>query len=199
MSETTQILSPDKDIIIFKWKVHEGSPISNGSILYLYNLSLDADQKVQRFKNTKYSGIVKKLLFTEGEAVPKRQVTTIASKRFLTKTNFFSSPLLEVVECLHTTICRDLCADCGADLQQIDVASSSKASVPMIHSIPDLKVSEALAKKLGRADTDRLLHDRKLVLLVDLDQTLIHTTNDNVPNNLKVSEKLELVWKFYEF
>lgn len=55
----------------------------------------------------------------------------------------------------------------------------------MIHSVPDLKVSEELAKKLGRKDTDRLLNDRKLVLLVDLDQTLIHTTNDNVPNNLK--------------
>lgn len=67
------------------------------------------------------------------------------------------------------------------------MAKSSKASVPMIHSIPELKVSEELAKKLGRADTDRLLNDRKLALLVDLDQTLIHTTNDSVPNNLKVS------------
>lgn len=105
-------------------------------------------------------------------------------------TNFaiciFRSPLLEIETCHHTTIIKDLCADCGADLEQIDIASSSKASVPMIHSVPELKVSTELAKKLGRADTDRLLNDRKLVLLVDLDQTLIHTTNDNVPNNLKV-------------
>lgn len=41
------------------------------------------------------------------------------------------------------------------------------------------------AQKLGRADVDRLLKDRKLVLLVDLDQTLIHTTNDNIPANIK--------------
>lgn len=79
----------------------------------------------------------------------------------------------------------DMCCECGADLQQIDMDKSSKASVPMIHSVPELKVSEELAKKLGRADTDRMLVDRKLALLVDLDQTLIHTTNDNVPNNLK--------------
>lgn len=79
----------------------------------------------------------------------------------------------------------DLCCECGADLQQIDMDKSKKASVPMIHSVPELKVSEELAKKLGRADTDRLLKQRKLALLVDLDQTLIHTTNDNVPNNLK--------------
>lgn len=55
----------------------------------------------------------------------------------------------------------------------------------MIHSVPELKVTQELAEKLGKADTKRLLGDRKLVLLVDLDQTLIHTTNDNVPNNLK--------------
>jgi RNA polymerase II subunit A C-terminal domain phosphatase len=42
------------------------------------------------------------------------------------------------------------------------------------------------AQQLGRVDEERLLKDRKLVLLVDLDQTLIHTTNDNVPPNLKV-------------
>lgn len=113
---------------------------------------------------------------------------------FTILTNFLcSSPLVELTECLHTTIIKDLCADCGADLQQIDVATSSKASVPMIHSVPELKVSESLAKELGRADTDRLLKDRKLVLLVDLDQTLIHTTNDNVPNNLKVRNKINFV------
>jgi len=39
---------------------------------------------------------------------------------------------------------------------------------------------------LGKADEKRLLGDKKLVLLVDLDQTLIHTTNDNIPNNIKV-------------
>ena len=31
----------------------------------------------------------------------------------------------------------------------------------------------------------RLIKSRKLVLLVDLDQTLIHTTNDNIPPNIR--------------
>lgn len=35
-------------------------------------------------------------------------------------------------------------------------------------------------------DEKRLLKDRKLVLLVDLDQTLIHTTNDIIPENIEV-------------
>lgn len=52
------------------------------------------------------------------------------------------------------------------------------------------QVSEELAQKLGREDADRLLKDKKLVLLVDLDQTLVHTTNDNVPPNLKVIKEV---------
>ena len=44
------------------------------------------------------------------------------------------------------------------------------------------------AMELGKMDEERLLRTRKLVLLVDLDQTLIHTTNDNIPPNLKVGE-----------
>ncbi|KAG5677436.1 hypothetical protein PVAND_007194 [Polypedilum vanderplanki] len=164
MSENIVVLSPDKDIKINKWIVHKGSQVSNGSVLLLYHEV--ESEIIERLININ-CGIVKKLLHKEGSLVPK------------------NSPLLEIAECLHTTILLDLCAECGADLQQIDMAKMSKASVPMIHSVPELKVSEELAKKLGRADTNRLLKDRKLALLVDLDQTIIHTTNDNVPNNLK--------------
>ena len=38
---------------------------------------------------------------------------------------------------------------------------------------------------LGREDERRLLQHRRLVLLVDLDQTLIHTTNEDIQPNLK--------------
>merc|ERR1719510_1066433 len=55
----------------------------------------------------------------------------------------------------------------------------------MVHAIPELRVSKSEAAMLGREDLSRLVTDRKLVLLVDLDQTLIHTTNDEIPPNLK--------------
>ena len=42
------------------------------------------------------------------------------------------------------------------------------------------------ALTIGQEDEERLLKNRKLTLLVDLDQTLIHTTNENIPPNLKV-------------
>ena len=57
--------------------------------------------------------------------------------------------------------------------------------IAMIHSIPELKVSTDEAQNLGREDERRLLANRRLVLLVDLDQTLIHTTNENVRENIR--------------
>lgn len=98
---------------------------------------------------------------------------------------FYSDSTPEVQDCSHTTVIKDMCANCGADLRQNENGNPSEASVPMVHSVPELKVTQQLAQELGQADTERLLKDKKLVLLVDLDQTLIHTTNDNVPNNLK--------------
>lgn len=55
---------------------------------------------------------------------------------------YFRYPVFELEPgCSHSTVVSDLCADCGADLR-IDNASKPTASVSMIHSVPDLKVSE---------------------------------------------------------
>lgn len=80
--------------------------------------------------------------------------------------------------CSHDVYIKGLCGNCGA---RLDPPQST--SVSMIHSVPELKVSEKLAKKLGRADQERLIEERKLVLLVDLDQTILHTTHENVKND----------------
>lgn len=50
--------------------------------------------------------------------------------------------------CSHNTVVSDLCADCGVDLR-IDNASKPTASVSMIHSVPDLKVSEQVHDHIG--------------------------------------------------
>lgn len=38
---------------------------------------------------------------------------------------------------------KDMCAECGADLRKDDLTTA--ASVPMVHSIPELKVSEEVS------------------------------------------------------
>ncbi|XP_076177702.1 RNA polymerase II subunit A C-terminal domain phosphatase Fcp1 isoform X2 [Ptiloglossa arizonensis] len=93
--------------------------------------------------------------------------------------------------CRHPTVMKDLCAECGVDLRvegigkESESTKISQASVPMVHSVPELKVCPELAEKIGKEDEQRLLNDRKLALLVDLDQTIVHTTNDNIPPNMK--------------
>merc|ERR1719414_961462 len=85
--------------------------------------------------------------------------------------------------CAHPTVMKDMCAECGADLRKMEKVEQ-EAGVAMVHAIPELKVSDTEAKSIGQEDQSRLTQDRKLVLLVDLDQTLIHTTNDDVPPKL---------------
>ncbi|XP_026822640.1 RNA polymerase II subunit A C-terminal domain phosphatase isoform X1 [Rhopalosiphum maidis] len=154
----------DKKATLLKWRVKEGTLVNSTVVVLLYQEDGEKDRKSFR---THHVGVVKKILIHEGQEVPA------------------GHPVFELEPgCSHSTVVSDLCADCGADLR-IDNASKPTASVSMIHSVPDLKVSEQSALLLGKADEKRLLGDKKLVLLVDLDQTLIHTTNDNIPNNIK--------------
>lgn len=59
---------------------------------------------------------------------------------------YFRSPIIELEKkCNHPTVIKDLCAECGADLQKEDVkegAPVSQASVSMVHMVPELKVNE---------------------------------------------------------
>lgn len=147
----------------------EGTIVSVGRIILLYDPSPgDGKAEIQKLKATAV-GTVRKLLAKEGDVVQP------------------GHGLLELEKCTHPTVMADMCADCGADLRNEDAPKDNVAiaSIPMVHSIPELKVNAEQAQILGKADEQRLLATKKLVLLVDLDQTLIHTTNDNIPPNLK--------------
>ncbi|ETN81943.1 BRCA1 protein [Necator americanus] len=90
--------------------------------------------------------------------------------------------IARIEPCQHAIVIKDMCATCGRDLREKDGRAGqrredSTANVSMIHHVPELIVSDDLAKELGSADLKNVLSSRKLVLLVDLDQTIIHTTN----------------------
>lgn len=160
-------LTLEKCIKISKWKVKEGTIVSAGRLLLLYDAKPGSGKpEIQKLKATAV-GTVRKLLAKEGDVVQP------------------GKPLLELEKCTHPTVMKDMCAECGADLRNEDGVNENVASIPMVHSIPELKVNAEQAQILGKADEQRLLANQKLVLLVDLDQTLIHTTNDNIPPNLK--------------
>ncbi|KFP74266.1 RNA polymerase II subunit A C-terminal domain phosphatase, partial [Apaloderma vittatum] len=93
--------------------------------------------------------------------------------------------LVRLEGCSHPVVMKGLCAECGQDLTQMRSKNGkqsvplSTATVSMVHSVPELKVSSEQAEQLGREDQQRLHRNRKLVLMVDLDQTLIHTTEQH--------------------
>ncbi|KAI5692847.1 hypothetical protein M8J75_002231 [Diaphorina citri] len=153
---------------ISKIKLKEGTSLYEGKIILFYHVEFNSSKKKTKQLKAKDAGVLGKILVKEGDVVqPGEGLYTYKSG------------------CSHSTVMNDLCAECGFDLQKEDKRCSTEASIPMVHSIPSLKVSEEQAQILGRADETRLIKDRKLVLLVDLDQTLIHTTNDNIPPNIK--------------
>lgn len=106
--------------------------------------------------------------------------------------------LMDPSTCRHTCIIRGLCCICGADLEKLNLRDTkdaiSAASVSMVHSVPELRITKEYAEQLGKADQKRLIDERKLVLLVDLDQTLIHTTHETGIDDPKSGVHLFHLW-----
>lgn len=80
--------------------------------------------------------------------------------------------------CGHEVQIQGLCSLCGADMTETNWASeerdSDRAMINMTHDQTGLMVSESVAKKAEHDTQKRLLRQRKLSLVVDLDQTIIH-------------------------
>ncbi|XP_076335353.1 RNA polymerase II subunit A C-terminal domain phosphatase-like [Tachypleus tridentatus] len=167
------IFTWQKSAILRHWKIQPGSRLTQGRVLFLFSTDNELKEEAtseEKFKSS-VEGIAVSLTVGEGSKL------------------YPGCTVLRYQDCSHATIIKDLCAECGTDLRQLSRDSLAQVvastSVSMVHTVPELRVNQEQAQKLGQADEDRYLKSRKLALLVDLDQTLIHTTNDNVPNNMK--------------
>ncbi|KAG6188182.1 hypothetical protein E4U27_007453 [Claviceps purpurea] len=80
--------------------------------------------------------------------------------------------------CGHEVQIQGLCSLCGADMTEVNWASeeqdTDRAMINMTHDQTGLMVSESVATKAELDTQKRLLEQRKLNLVVDLDQTIIH-------------------------
>ncbi|KAI1000497.1 RNA polymerase II subunit A C-terminal domain phosphatase [Podosphaera aphanis] len=88
-------------------------------------------------------------------------------------------PFVEIEEsCPHSVQFAGLCGICGKDMTEVSWASvgddTDHARIKMIHDQTALTVSESEASKAEEDLQSRLLKNRKLSLVVDLDQTIIH-------------------------
>ncbi|KAL0962204.1 hypothetical protein UPYG_G00337070 [Umbra pygmaea] len=163
---------------VLEWKVKPGSLVNVDSVLALCApISTEKEHGSQtseqptrlpekKLKSDR-AGVVKELCCQLGQVISPGGV------------------IVKVEECSHPVVMKGLCAECGQDLTQMQINNGrqqshvSTATVSMVHSVPELMVSSEQAEQLGREDQQRLHRNKKLVLMVDLDQTLIHTTEQH--------------------
>ncbi|KAJ5648220.1 hypothetical protein N7490_004592 [Penicillium lividum] len=93
---------------------------------------------------------------------------------------------IDVVEihepCAHEVQFGGMCAECGKDMTEAsyntEIMDSFRAPIQMSHDNTTLTVSEKEATRVDEDAKRRLLGSRRLSLVVDLDQTIIHATVD---------------------
>lgn len=166
------LVPENKLIIVEDIKIKKGQWINKGQLMLVLKLkNKDNDDQTNNKTRIKAEspGKVIEVCIRKGEEV----------------TSNYLLAQLSLTPCTHSTLMKNMCADCGADLEHEEQNQDKQSKIAMIHSIPELKISTDEAESLGREDERRLLTNRRLVLLVDLDQTLIHTTNDNIPANIQ--------------
>uniref|UniRef100_UPI00358FEBAD RNA polymerase II subunit A C-terminal domain phosphatase n=1 Tax=Myxine glutinosa TaxID=7769 RepID=UPI00358FEBAD len=151
---------------LVRWLVRPGQTIRSGSALaVLAPLGAPGpsgpDVQPQERLRAESGGLVAQLCFQAEQVVEPGAV------------------LLTLEPCRHPVVMKGLCAECGQDLALLMKARNNTgfaANISMVHSVPELLVNPEQAKRLGLEDQERLRRGNKLVLMVDLDQTLIHTT-----------------------
>ncbi|KAK0713466.1 hypothetical protein B0T26DRAFT_650064 [Lasiosphaeria miniovina] len=84
--------------------------------------------------------------------------------------------------CSHEIQFQGLCAMCGKDMTEVNWAAEARdtdrAPISMVHDQTNLTVSQFQATRAENDLQRRLLQQRKLSLVVDLDQTIIHACID---------------------
>ncbi|XP_031221992.1 RNA polymerase II subunit A C-terminal domain phosphatase isoform X1 [Mastomys coucha] len=171
---------------LLEWKVAAGATVRIGSVLAVCEAAASPQPagptparvasggcvraaRAERRLRSERAGVVRELCAQPGQVVAPGAL------------------LVRLEGCSHPVVMKGLCAECGQDLTQLQSKNGkqqvplSTATVSMVHSVPELMVSSEQAEKLGREDQQRLHRNRKLVLMVDLDQTLIHTTEQHCP------------------
>ncbi|KAK0143240.1 RNA polymerase II subunit A C-terminal domain phosphatase [Merluccius polli] len=168
---------------LLEWKVRPGSLVNVDSVLAVCapvapvketaaakpQHKQRANRLPERRVKSDRAGVIRELCCSPGQVIPPGGV------------------IVRIKECSHPIVMKGLCAECGQDLTQLQSTNGnqqvpiSTATVSMVHSVPELMVSSEQAEQLGREDQTRLHRNNKLVLMVDLDQTLIHTTEQRCP------------------
>ena len=92
---------------------------------------------------------------------------------------FLSDNSRKASDCAHHIQYAGLCVDCGCIIEckaSGNLDSSGIASVPILHNTRDILVTEDMARQLVAKTECELQAQRKLALIIDLDQTVLHAS-----------------------
>ncbi|KAJ4807546.1 C-terminal domain phosphatase-like 4 [Rhynchospora pubera] len=91
------------------------------------------------------------------------------------------------VVCAHPIIIRNLCSHCGEFVEE----AGSSVAFNYIHK--DLRLGASEIEKLRKEDLKHLLKDKKLILVLDLDHTLINSSRmiDIIPDEQYLIKQVE--------
>ncbi|KAG8885349.1 Carboxy-terminal domain (CTD) phosphatase [Tulasnella sp. 331] len=107
---------------------------------------------------------------------------TVTSGTTMTLQQAKSKAVIQILEeCSHPMQISGMCAVCGKDTTVSDymsIVDESRASIRMTHDAAGPTVSQAEAQRIENETARVLLKNQKLILIVDLDQTIVHATVD---------------------
>ncbi|PIA96087.1 RNA polymerase II subunit A C-terminal domain phosphatase [Cercospora beticola] len=175
-----RLYTPDSllyPITVTKLLRKQGDSIEVNSPLFLYNYKSvvtefdeDAREDVERERTwpatfeSELEGTLESLNVKVGQVIERK------------------TPIADVEEaCKHEIQFAGLCAACGQDMKEKSsynetTARAARATVNTVHGRQDLLISEEEASKSDEEAKRRLLESRRLSLVVDLDQTIIHAS-----------------------
>ncbi|KAJ3227458.1 Carboxy-terminal domain (CTD) phosphatase [Clydaea vesicula] len=161
---------------IMKFKVKAGEDVKKDQVLLVFQfkekiVTFDKNQnKIVTYQESlldftsMYEGKLTKFLCKEGDFVEKE-----------------NQPVAIITEpCGHFVQFNSLCGTCGKDLAFSDFLGNetSRAQINMSHDAKGVTVSLKEAKRIENEQEKRLMQEKRLILILDLDQTVIQATVD---------------------
>jgi RNA polymerase II subunit A C-terminal domain phosphatase len=90
--------------------------------------------------------------------------------------------IAQIEYCPHSVVFSGLCAVCGEEATAVHFADApvaeASARLPVAYNAKTLSVTRAEAQSIASATAQQLLQTRRLSLVLDLDHTLVHATDD---------------------
>ncbi|KAL8270996.1 hypothetical protein Esti_005094 [Eimeria stiedai] len=108
------------------------------------------------------------------------RLTKVPSQELLTNPNESCLAVVEAVACQHALVIGRMCVDCLEPLQPRTLQGET-VRAGFVSSERDLRIHKQLATRMEKERILSLLNKRKLCLVLDLDNTLLHATSAPPP------------------